>query len=475
MGENRTTSNIDNSNRLIAMLVMLFDIVVINLLLFLFDIFWKYYYGVNVIFGDVVTLFASLCISYVISSFGSGVILYHRRVRPDQVVFSTLKGMTLFFFIWITMLSFFSHPAFKITRPFFYYMIFVTILVIALRIALFSAIKHLRSIGRNSCKVVYLGSTESMIDLYKEMAMSLETGYRVDGYFDDVPNHDFPRDCKYLGTSSEALDYIKNNSIEKVYSSLNQNHSELILSVIEYCEGHMIRFYSVPNLRNYLQRRVNLEMFSGVPLLNIRPEPLSNIENRAAKRTFDIAFSLCFLLTIFPAVLIVVGIITKCTSKGPIFFVQKRNGLDGKEFSCYKFRSMKVNNEADLIQATENDSRKTKFGDFLRRSSIDELPQFFNVLIGDMSVVGPRPHMLKHTEEYSKLIDTYMVRHLVKPGITGMAQITGYRGETTDLSKMVGRVKADIWYMEHWNFMLDIYIVYKTVANIVTRKDQQAY
>lgn len=135
---------------------------------------------------------------------------------------------------------------------------------------------------------------------------------------------------------------------------------------------------------------------------------------------------------------------------------------------------MKVNKESDTLQATPNDPRKTKFGDFMRRTNIDELPQFINVLLGDMSIVGPRPHMLKHTEEYSKIINKYMVRHFIKPGITGWAQVTGFRGETRELEDMEGRVKADIWYMEHWSFLLDLYIMYKTVANVL-HKDKQAY
>ena len=178
-------------------------------------------------------------------------------------------------------------------------------------------------------------------------------------------------------------------------------------------------------------------------------------------------FSLCFLCTLFIPILIIVTIITKITMRGPIFFKQKRNGLNDKEFYCYKFRSMKVNADADKVQATKDDPRKTKWGNIMRKTSIDELPQFINVLMGDMSVVGPRPHMLKHTEEYSKLINKYMVRHFVKPGITGWSQVTGYRGETKELKDMEGRIRGDIWYIEHWSFGLDLYIIYKTVANAV--------
>ena len=166
------------------------------------------------------------------------------------------------------------------------------------------------------------------------------------------------------------------------------------------------------------------------------------------------------------------AIAIKLSSPGPVFFKQKRSGLYGREFYCYKFRTMKVNVDADNLQATKDDPRKTRVGEFLRHTSIDELPQFINVFKGDMSIVGPRPHMLKHTEEYSKLIDTYMVRHAVKPGITGWAQVTGYRGQTEELWQMEGRVEKDIWYIEHWSFALDLKIMAFTVINAIKGEEQ---
>ena len=176
-----------------------------------------------------------------------------------------------------------------------------------------------------------------------------------------------------------------------------------------------------------------------------------------------------------PLVLIPVGIAIKLSSPGPIFFKQKRTGFRGKEFWCYKFRTMKVNKEADTLQATKEDPRKTKLGDFLRKTSIDELPQFYNVWKGDMSIVGPRPHMLKHTEEYSTLINRFMLRHFVKPGITGLAQVSGFRGETRYIDQMEGRVKKDIEYIENWSFWLDIKIIIKTVTNMLGREKGNAY
>jgi putative colanic acid biosynthesis UDP-glucose lipid carrier transferase len=200
---------------------------------------------------------------------------------------------------------------------------------------------------------------------------------------------------------------------------------------------------------------------------------LENPVNKTLKRAFDIVLSLFFLIfvaLIFP----IIWLIIKTQSPGPVFFKQLRTGLDGKEFLCYKFRSMHVNDDADKVQATKDDPRKYAFGNFMRKTNIDELPQMWNVLKGDMSFVGPRPHMLAHTEYYSQLIDKYMVRHFVRPGITGWAQVTGYRGETKELWQMEGRVRRDIWYMEHWSVWLDIRIIWLTLKLMIVR-DKHAY
>ena len=217
-----------------------------------------------------------------------------------------------------------------------------------------------------------------------------------------------------------------------------------------------------------------LSFYGETPLLHTRYIPLSSFSKRMLKRTFDIIVSFIFLVFFFPFIFIIVATIIKITMPGPIFFRQKRSGLRGDTFVCYKFRSMKVNKEADTMQATKEDPRKTPFGNFMRHTNIDELPQFWNVLIGNMSVVGPRPHMLRHTEEYSKLVPKYMVRHFAKPGITGWAQVNGCRGETKELWQMEDRVKHDIWYIENWTFFLDLRIIWLTVFNTI-RGEKAAY
>lgn len=212
----------------------------------------------------------------------------------------------------------------------------------------------------------------------------------------------------------------------------------------------------------------------GVNDLILYKESLRPFYFRFLKRAFDVIFSLFILSTIFPVLYLVFGILIKWTSSGPILFKQRRSGLYGKEFECYKFRTMRLNAQSDTSPAKKDDPRKTQIGDFLRQRSLDEFPQFINVLLGDMSVVGPRPHMLMHTTQYAALIDRYMARHLVRPGITGWAQVTGYRGEIKRLGQMVGRVEKDMWYIKNWSFFLDLKIVFVTVVNML-KGEKDAY
>ena len=334
-------------------------------------------------------------------------------------------------------------------------------------------IQYLRSRGRNVHRVVLVGGSENLREIYEEMRNPFY-GYRVLGYFSDAPVADFPAELNHLGTVADCIPYMQDHDVQQLYCSLPSAMADDIRPIINWCENNFVRFFSVPNVRNYLKRRMQVEMLGDVTVLTIREDPLLSLGNRMLKRSFDLLVSGLFMIPFWLLVFPVVAVCTKIFQPGPVFFRQKRNGLNGKIFYCYKFRSMKVNKDADSVQATLNDPRKTKFGNFLRKSSIDELPQFINVLRGDMSVVGPRPHMVKHTEEYSALIDKYMVRHWVRPGITGWAQVNGARGETRELWQMEDRIRKDIWYVENWSLWLDIRIIFMTVRNALGG-DKQAY
>jgi len=211
-----------------------------------------------------------------------------------------------------------------------------------------------------------------------------------------------------------------------------------------------------------------------MPVFILRNLPLSYLHNALIKRCFDIIISFIALIILVPIVFPVVSIFVKISSSGPVIFKQKRTGKRGNMFDCYKFRTMLCNEDENTKQATADDNRKTKVGNFLRKTSIDELPQFFNVLIGNMSLVGPRPHMLLHTSQYSPKVDKYMVRHFVKPGITGLAQVNGFRGETKELEMMEKRIMYDIKYVENWSMKMDIAILFKTFF-LFLKGDENAY
>jgi putative colanic acid biosynthesis UDP-glucose lipid carrier transferase len=334
-------------------------------------------------------------------------------------------------------------------------------------------VKLYRRKGHNTKNIIIIGAGKNGMELYRVIRNDLSYGFKVLGFFDDneqlsgiLPN--------YLGRISEMEAYTKSHPVDEIYCTIPGTNSEKISELLSFAEKNMIRFYIIPEFYRNVKKSMILEILESIPLLSIRNEPLQSPYNRAIKRTFDIIFSLLVLIICYPPLYLVAGILIKSSSPGPVLFKQKRTGIYGRIFECYKFRTMKVNEEADSRQAEKDDPRTTKIGGFLRRTNLDEFPQFLNVLTGDMSVVGPRPHMLKHTELYSQLVDKYMVRHLVKPGITGWAQITGYRGETRTLEQMEGRVKRDVWYLENWSFFLDLKIVFVTIINMF-RGEKNAY
>ena len=460
-------------NKVLKSLVLSGDIIILNLLLWIFDSLLEhksfFEYSMPLLQSMVLM---SLC--YLVCNIRSGVILHRPVVRPEQIMLRVARNMIPFVLMILGLSYIFPFECISLRRLGVFYIVLIVV-VITYRLTFRYILEYYRKNGKNVRKVVLVGSHENMQELYHSMTDDPTSGYRVEGYFEDAPSNRYPDNVLYLGQPREAIGYLIRNAgrIDQLYCSLPSARSEEIVPLINYCENHLVRFFSVPNVRNYLKRRMYFEMLGSVPVLSIRREPLELLENRILKRGFDIVCSLLFLCTLFPIVYIIVGLAIKLSSPGPVFFKQKRSGEDGREFWCYKFRSMRVNAQCDTLQATECDPRKTRIGDLIRKTNIDELPQFINVLKGDMSIVGPRPHMLKHTEEYSHLINKYMVRHFVKPGITGWAQVTGFRGETRELWQMEGRVQRDIWYIEHWTVILDLYIMYKTVCNVI-RGDNEA-
>ena len=464
-------------NRVLKYAVILGDLCALNLLIALFFFLGRHTW-LSEWAGDSVyeILFVyNICYLYCIRVFPP--VLYFNKVRSDEIV---RRVFTTVF--WFAVLAEIATGCLDRTLiailPNILFFVALMLLVGFCRLTFRGLLKIARKHGRNTHQAIFVGDGEHMMDLYKEMIEDSSYGYRVRGYFNDTPSSLYPENIPWLGKVCDVIPYLQSRTDDKIlnlYCGLHSAYAPQITSIIHSCEAHVVRFNTVPSYRTYLKRHMNMELIGDVPVLQLRREPLMETENRFVKRAFDIFCSSLFLFTIFPFIYLFVAIVIKITSPGPVFFKQKRNGINGKEFYCYKFRSMKVNTQADTLQATEHDPRKTKFGDFMRKTNIDELPQFINVLKGEMSLVGPRPHMVKHTEEYSALIGEYMVRHLIKPGITGWAQVTGCRGETKELYQMEERVKRDIWYVENWTFWLDIRIMYLTVKNMVLRNEKMAY
>jgi len=270
----------------------------------------------------------------------------------------------------------------------------------------------------------------------------------------------------------EGFNFVVENKIEEIYCDPAHFSDRYLIKVRQFSEKFDIELKFLPESKAIYSKDFTLEYLGTVPVLKPKPLPFEKIETHFIKRVFDLIFSLSVCILVLSWLIPILWIIVKSESKGPLFFKQKRDGLDGKQFYCYKIRSMVVNDEADKISATKNDPRITKIGAFLRKSSIDELPQFFNVLFGNMSVVGPRPHINVQNEKYANEIDNYLLRNSVKPGITGLAQISGFRGEVTKKSDIKNRVRLDVFYIENWSFFLDVKIVVKTFLNFFNREEK---
>ena len=330
---------------------------------------------------------------------------------------------------------------------------------------LYRYLKIMREKGIHVSRVIIVGLNDTAHQLNKLMRYNPTLGYKFVGYVSDEsagPN--------VLGKSDDLENIIRNHNIEMVFVTLSiYNESKKSKDFLRLCNKTGVRLRFVPENQQWFKNRINMESVGQLVLINPQEIPLDVFESQFFKRLFDIVFSLFVMVFILSWLVPILAILIKLNSKGPVFFVQKRTGINNKAFKCLKFRSMRVNKDSDVKQAVEGDKRITALGNFLRKSSMDELPQFFNVLIGQMSVVGPRPHMLKHTEQYSQLIERYLVRHYIKPGITGWAQVSGYRGETDELWKMKKRVQYDMNYLENWNFWWDIKIIFMTFIGAETR------
>lgn len=388
----------------------------------------------------------------------------------DKIIQQSIAFITLYYFLLTVSATLLNIISFKICDWLIGYLLLSGIFL-CWRILFRSILKWNRRQGRNYKRIVIVGNVDKANNVYHEIKSNVY-GYKVLGIFSN--NKEIPASDLYKGKLSDVKEFCIKNNIDEIFCTLSNDEEANIIELINFSERNMIRFYLVPDFYGYIKRSLILNTLQTIPIIGIRTEPLQKRYNRFIKRSFDICFSFLIVVTILPVTFLFFGLLIKLTSKGPIFFKQQRTGLRGKEFTCYKFRSMVINNSSNTETTSKSDSRVTAIGHFMRKTSIDELPQFVNVLLGNMSVVGPRPHMVQQTELYNGLIDKFMIRHLIQPGITGWAQISGYRGETKTIVQMEGRFKKDVWYLENWTFTLDLKIIVVTIFQII-KGNNQAY
>lgn len=396
-----------------------------------------------------------------------------RIVQMHRIIGKNLRSVVVFGFISAGMIFILTN--YKFSRNFVLVALgSFTVLLIVWRAIVIYWLKYTRRKGNKESRILLVGMNKNMSKLIKKVYVNRNYGFKILGVFTDA-NITEEIESYYKGKLSEVFEFLNENKVDEVIISLPYSQSKLISDLFQYADNNMIRVRIIPEFSEYLSQVFTINYVRNVPVMKLRKEPLQSLSNRVIKRVFDIVFSLGVILLLFSWLFPIIAIIIKLTSKGPVFFSQLRTGQDGESFKCFKFRSMEVNSDSDSKQATKGDKRITPFGAFMRKTSIDELPQIINVLLNNMSLVGPRPHMLKHTEEYRVLVDKFMVRHFAKPGVTGWAQINGFRGETKFVKDMANRAEADIWYIENWSFMLDLKIIFITAWSMFFKKDENAF
>ncbi|MCV9929705.1 exopolysaccharide biosynthesis polyprenyl glycosylphosphotransferase [Flavobacterium sp. LS1R49] len=388
----------------------------------------------------------------------------YRYTKVIAILNCALKQYVLFGIATFALAFFYSQ---KTSIPSIIVFISASFLVIlTFKFSIYFFLKKYRILfGGNHRRVVLMGNPKSVAPLQHFFTENLDYGYELIEVF-DIEND--------KSKVNQLMDFVLLNRIDEMYCSMCDLSQSQMSEIICFADNNLITLKFIPDEKQMFFRNFTLEYYDYIPVIALRDIRLNDKSTKVIKRVFDVVFSITIIVGILSWLTPILGILIKLESKGPIFFKQRRNGLNNKEFDCYKFRSMNLNDTAHLNQISKNDIRVTKIGKIIRKTSIDELPQFFNVLKNDMSVVGPRPHMVSYTERYAIQVNKFMVRHFVKPGITGLAQTSGFRGEVESDKDIINRVKYDLFYMENWSILLDIKIIFITIYNVL-KGDEKAY
>ncbi len=418
-------------------------------------------------FTDDILKVITLNFFWIILSFVFSFEDIYRTTKIVRVVSLILKRV----FIFILLVFFYFYLInYKIQHlNIFLFSLLTVILLNIWRITINILMRKYRAFkGDNYVNVIIIGMNESTRRLESFFQNNIEHDYKYLGFFTNK------EETQKLGDFDKLFNFIIQNNIDEIYCSVKELSNSQMSQLIYFADNNLKTLKFIPDNKYVFSKKLKFENYDLIPILSLSNVPLKGHINRVVKRAFDIMFSLIIIIGFLSWFIPIIALLIKLESKGPIFFKQMRHGTDFNLFACYKFRSMKANKESDKVQATKNDTRVTRIGKFIRKTSIDELPQFYNVLFGSMSVVGPRPLLLSHTNDYKNKINKFMVRHTVKPGITGLAQVSGYRGNIEKELDMQNRVKYDIFYVENWSIFLDFKIIIKTILNII-KGEEKAY
>ena len=414
--------------------------------------------------SNLLYFFIYISSSWIVSTLLSEFYEVYRYTRVTKILGLIAKQTILFLLLVFAFFGFYNElsiQSISILKYIFLAMSFITIA----KFSIYFLLKEYRKVFKgNLRKVVIVGLNKKTDQLRKYFNDNPDYGYQLVTIFD----------LKQFQNIEEIIKHISENEVDEIYSSIAELNNKELTSLIDFADNNLKILKFLPDNKEIYSKKLDFTYYDFLPILSMRRIPTDEPINLFVKRIFDVIFSLIVIIGVLSWLTPILGLIIKMESKGPIFFKQKRNGLDYKEFYCYKFRSMRPNPEAHLYQIKKNDPRVTRIGKIIRKTSIDELPQFINVLKGNMSVVGPRPHMVSHTHMYAEKIDKFMVRHFIKPGITGLAQVSGFMGEVEDDNFIINRVKYDIFYLENWSLLMDLKIVVKTVYNALSW-DEKAY
>ncbi len=426
----------------------------------------------------LIMILLSLILWYIAAAFSHLYADRRSNKYSEEIVFIIY---TLIIYVIILSSGFFFLNTFiPIEHNVVFFILLVSLLFFLLTLTKYIIRKYLHSAifqGKLFDNLLIVGATASAFDFYETINKYYYYGYKCIGFVDNTTNK--MNGCSYKGKIENLSTILKENHVDEVVIALPNTENDQIQECIEVCDFYAIKARIVPDLQQYTSSSIQVNNIGMLPVINIRSLPLDTVSSRILKRVFDIIFSLLFFIFIGIWLFPLIAVLIKLTSKGPTYFKQERWGLNNEKIICYKFRTMVADNHdiddnGYYWQATKNDPRITRFGALLRRSNLDELPQFWNVLLGNMSVVGPRPHPTPLNLESIHTIENYMLRHVVKPGITGWAQVNGCRGETKAIGAMQKRVNFDLYYIHRWTFWMDCQIILQTVINMV-RGDQNAY